>query len=131
MKSFESVQAAADYVAQAEGAPARHFALSAQKPTSSMVYDTDFVAAQGDHPPPIVLWFGSTDETNSLSAEANALVTTHVHIPMRGMGVSLNQAVGFTIILSEVTRQRLVSKLNFTLDEAGQAALVAAMTAKQ
>jgi tRNA G18 (ribose-2'-O)-methylase SpoU/23S rRNA U2552 (ribose-2'-O)-methylase RlmE/FtsJ len=133
IKSFDSVQAAADYIAQAEGAPAVHYALSMQSATSSMVYDTDFVAADASTgtAPPVALWFGSTDEMNSLSAEASALATTRVHIPMRGMGVSLNQAVGFTIILSEVTRQRLVSKLDFNLDETGQAALVTAMAAKQ
>lgn len=70
----------------------------------------------------IALMLGN--EHGGLSAEAIQLADRAIFISMRGMVQSLNVSVTAAICLWEMTRQRVVSKVDFSLDHKEQIKLV-------
>lgn len=84
--------------------------------TAQPLYDTDMTAE------PVALVFGN--EHTGISKTMLTVADKKIFIPMRGMVQSLNVSVAAAICLSELIRQRMASRKDFSLPAREQADLV-------
>lgn len=95
-----------------------HVMVTVLDRTAPTIYDVDFTAIDR-----LALLVGN--EHAGVSQTAIKHADSKLYIPMFGMIQSFNVSVATALMLFEITRQRMASPIDFTLDEEARARLIA------